>query len=61
MQVALEVLLWLVVEVILWAPGAAIKKLLGYPVSQSGVSEEWIGLGAILGSVFFVIWWFHSV
>jgi len=61
MQVALEVLLWFVVEVILWAPGAAIKRLFGYPISQSGISEEWIGLAAILGTVFLVIWWSHSV
>jgi hypothetical protein len=61
MQVVLEVLLWLVVEVALWAPGAVIKKLLGRPLSASGLSEQLIGLAVVLLGVFLVIWWAHSV
>lgn len=61
MQSVLDAVIWVVVDIVLWSVGAAIKKALGRPISESGRSEEAIGLAAILGIVALIVWWARSV
>ena len=37
----------LIADVILAGTGALIKKLFGLPLSESGISETWIGVGVL--------------
>jgi hypothetical protein len=37
----------LIADVILAGTGALIKKLFGLPLSESGISETWVGVGVL--------------
>jgi hypothetical protein len=42
-------------DVILMGVGALIKKLFGMPLSESGISETWIGVGVLASVVAIVV------
>jgi hypothetical protein len=44
-----EILFFLLFEVVLWAPGATIKKLTGRPITSSGNTEQ------LLGALFYMV------
>ena len=44
MQIIAEFVFYIIVDILLWAPGAGVKKLIGLQPSESGRSEQLIGL-----------------
>ena len=51
MQYVFEV----IADVILAGTGALIKKLFGMPLSESGISETWIGVGVLAAIIVIVV------
>jgi hypothetical protein len=45
----------LIADVILAGTGALIKKLFGMPLSESGISETWIGVGVLAAIIVIVV------
>jgi len=45
----------LIADVILAGTGALIKKFFGVPLSESGISETWIGVGVLAAIIVIVV------